>query len=59
MFDKQIEQIMQELLKMTPEERKELLAVARFLIWRDTKGAIKTDEIAGGQILYYWYLAHQ
>lgn len=56
-MDKQVEEIIREVLKMTPEERKDLLDVAKFIKWRN-RGGPKTDEISRGERLYFWVMAH-
>jgi hypothetical protein len=56
-MDTQVEEIVQEVLKMNPEERKDLLTVAKFIMWRN-RGGPKTDEISRGEMLYFWVKAH-
>jgi len=56
-MDKRLEEIVRELLQMTKEERKEVLAVVKFIKWRD-RGGTKTDEISRGETLYFWVMAH-
>jgi hypothetical protein len=57
-MDKTIDQIMQQILLMSKEERKQVLDVIKFLAWK-RKGGRKTAAVSRGQRLYYWILAHK
>jgi hypothetical protein len=57
-MDKTIDQIMQEILLMSKEDRQQVLDVIKFLAWK-RKGGRKTRAVSRGQRLYYWILAHK
>jgi hypothetical protein len=57
-MDKTVDQIMQEILLMNKEERKQVLDVIKFIAWK-RKGGRKTAAVSRGQKMYFWVMAHQ